>query len=248
MSAKNWIEVMASLAGGAGIGMGLMYLLDPDRGSARRHEIADAAERAWDAAHATLGATGDALGETWDGVSDRARGWGKHLSKRARSQASHLMDHASDARDAAGDWLDDTAHQARGYGNTAAKRLRAYAARAGAMVPYERHHAGSAASVAAGVVGALALGAGLMYILDPTQGRRRREQARDLATHYTHEAAEAVQKGAHNATDALKNGAQKAGDFARDAAQQVKQRVQKKTVPEQPDGNNSGAGANAQMA
>jgi gas vesicle protein len=248
MSAKNWIEVVASLAGGAGIGMGLMYIFDPERGEVRRRHLAEAADRAWEAAGTTLGATGEALEETWDDVSGRARGWGRQVSKRARQEASHLMDRASDARSSAGDWLDDAADQARGYGRKVANRASRYASRAGAMFPLERHHAGSAFGVTAGVVGALALGAGLMYLFDPNQGRRRREHAREMATHYTHEASQAVRTGAQKATETLRHGAQQAADCARDAAQHVKQEVKQKTGTPSREARGTGTGASAPTA
>ncbi|MGH6611306.1 MAG: YtxH domain-containing protein [Burkholderiaceae bacterium] len=41
-------------------------------------------------------------------------------------------------------------------------------------------------------LGGLALGAGLMFYLDPDRGRRRRALARDKAVHLTHKTQDAV--------------------------------------------------------
>jgi len=222
MSLKDWLEVSGSLVGGAAIGAAVMYLFDPERGDVRREHLHEAAERALEAARATASATGESLGETWDDVSDRARGWGRQISKRAQRHAAYLRSQASDAGFAAGDWMGDANDQARGYGRSAMRSLRGYANRAGGYLPrFERHHTGSAVGVTAGVVGALALGAGLMYILDPNQGRRRREQVRENAVRYTNQAAQAVRNGAHQASD-----------YARNIAQQAKQVVREKTDAE----------------
>ena len=42
------------------------------------------------------------------------------------------------------------------------------------------------------ILGGLALGAGLMYYLDPDRGRRRMALVRDKATHLTHVTRDAV--------------------------------------------------------
>ena len=226
MSLKDWLEVSASLVGGASIGAAMMYLFDPDRGNARREHLSEAAERALDAARVTAHATGESLGETWDDVSDRARGWGNQISKQAQRRASQWRGQASDLRDAAGDWLGDASDQARGYGRSAIRSARGYANRAGGYLPQlERHHSGTAVSVTAGVIGALALGAGLMYIFDPNQGRRRRERVRENASRYTQQAS-----------DAVRQGAQHAGEYARNVARQAQQTVQEKTgtTPTEP--------------
>jgi uncharacterized membrane protein len=56
-----------TLAGGLGIGAGLMYLLDPDRGRRRRALLRDQAVHAWHQ-------TGDALSVTAEDLANRTRG------------------------------------------------------------------------------------------------------------------------------------------------------------------------------
>src|SRR5258706_3218834 len=94
MSRRDWIEISTSLLGGAGIGAALMYLFDPDQGSARR---AQAREAAGDA----LSTTGETLGSAWQTIAEKARDAGvsvaeytERLAHRASSTASDYADDA----------------------------------------------------------------------------------------------------------------------------------------------------------
>jgi len=51
------------------------------------------------------------------------------------------------------------------------------------------------------LLGGIGLGAGLMYFLDPQQGRRRRALVRDQFTHLSHEASEAADVTARDAAN-----------------------------------------------
>jgi osmotically-inducible protein OsmY len=48
------------------------------------------------------------------------------------------------------------------------------------------------------LISGLGIGAGLMYILDPEKGKRRRGLARDKVKHTMHETVDKVQKATHN--------------------------------------------------
>lgn len=63
---------------------------------------------------------------------------------------------------------------------------------------------GHAARVAAPIVGALALGAGLMFMLDPVSGRRRRLRAREKAVLYTHNAEDSLVSAGRRVSDRAK--------------------------------------------
>ena len=86
---------LAKLLGGAAAGALLMYMLDPDRGSARRSTSTAALRNAGSR-------TGSALGNAWHGVSERIGS----LAHSAADSASDLYDKAgsgaSDLADAAG--------------------------------------------------------------------------------------------------------------------------------------------------
>ena len=66
-----WDEVdlntTLTFIGGIGLGAGLMYLLDPDRGNRRRARLRDTAAR-------TIHQTGDAISTTSRDISNRTRG------------------------------------------------------------------------------------------------------------------------------------------------------------------------------
>src|SRR4051794_2304624 len=70
---------LLALAGGVGLGAGLLYLLDPDKGVQRRRQILE-------------GASG--LGRS---LADRASDWGASAGDSARDLASSAGDYASDA-------------------------------------------------------------------------------------------------------------------------------------------------------
>jgi uncharacterized membrane protein/osmotically-inducible protein OsmY len=53
------------------------------------------------------------------------------------------------------------------------------------------------------VLGSIGLGAGLMYVLDPDRGRRRRAMARDQAVHMVHETGIALDKGLRDLNNRL---------------------------------------------
>jgi uncharacterized membrane protein len=68
-----------TLAGSLGIGAGLMYLLDPDRGRRRRALLRDQAVHAWHK-------TGDALSVTAEDLTNRARGLAAETGARLRRE------------------------------------------------------------------------------------------------------------------------------------------------------------------
>jgi gas vesicle protein len=201
MGKRDFIEVVTSLIGGAGIGAAAMYLFDPDRGGNRRASLR---QQAIDAASAAE----NALGSSWHSVSDSARSAGRYVADQAGDLAGHAQDHASrwgrNALDSAGD-----------YGRQLHRR-------AGTYLGYNPGPSiGSISGVAAGICGALAVGAGLMFLFDPEQGRRRRTIARDKAMDYGHAAGQYVQDAAHNVADHARGAAQNVSD----AAQKLKEKI-----------------------
>lgn len=82
------IRATATIAAGVGLGAGLMYFLDPDRGSRRRiharNQLIHASHRLQDTTRAQL----RSLGLAPDGVDDRV------LAERVRSMLGHVVSHA----------------------------------------------------------------------------------------------------------------------------------------------------------
>src|SRR5689334_16961361 len=86
-SSSGWLGGLLSLAGGVGLGAGLLYLLDPESGAKRRRRIMDGAHGLASSARdyagegygavsgaigSVLGSVGSALGSARDYAADRA--------------------------------------------------------------------------------------------------------------------------------------------------------------------------------
>ena len=143
------------LVGGLGLGTGLMYMLDPDRGKRRR-----------------------AL----------ARGQVAMYRHQANTLLDQTMDALAGTRRTLGDQTRTLGHQARGL--LAQARPGWYEARSprrdeggrGEMWRARAQQMGSMPSLL--MLGCVGLGVGLMYLLDPSVGTRRRALVRDKARSY----------------------------------------------------------------
>jgi len=115
---------VAKLVGGAAAGALLMYLLDPDRGSARRATSTTALKNAGSR-------TGSALGNAWHGIGERIGS----AARQAGDAASDLLDDAGktggkyldEASSTAGKYLDDARSSAGKYIDEAGTRAGKYA-------------------------------------------------------------------------------------------------------------------------
>jgi len=239
MSKKDWIEVTASMLGGAGIGAALMYFFDPQLGDERRSECRENVGNA-------MSSTGETLGETWESFSDKARSSGRSLAETAGAWASRT-----------GDYLQSAASDASDRGRQFSKATRGYARSArntaGDWMGWnDGPSAGSIAGITAGAVGALALGAGLMFLLDPSQGRRRRALIRDKAVSSAHQAQRyAASTGRHLGNKAqgwaaeARSMAGQAGEKISDAKDAVTQKMgdAKNAVTEKLSGSSTSTGS-----
>src|SRR5205085_4124997 len=101
MSKRDWIEVGASLLGGAGIGAAIMYFFDPQLGDIRRTQCRAATGEA-------ISSAGERLGEAFHTVTDKVKGAGEAAA-----------DYASDTTDRARSWGHSVSNGARGYARSA---------------------------------------------------------------------------------------------------------------------------------
>jgi hypothetical protein len=185
------LEDGLSLLVGAGIGMGLMYLLDPEAGPKRRQRVARATGEMMGQGQSMLGSAWETISETaaaaGNSIADRAHNFADHLDpddaraagKRLHKRGLHLFNRASDSVSDAGDSISSTAGSLRDRLmdriHYARKNARGAADRTAAFMGYERPHSSSRiAGQTACALGSLALGAGLWYLFDPQQGAGRR--------------------------------------------------------------------------
>ena len=145
------------LLSGFGLGAGLMYMLDPERGEWRRAQARAQAKayRRWTddllPTGTSLGRTAHSLGQATRNLGEQARG----LLTKARSP---LVDEGS--------WRQVRARQAGQTGSSNGLLM----------------------------LGCVGLGIGLMYMLDPNTGRKRRALVRDTARSYWKDTGKAIGK------------------------------------------------------
>lgn len=108
---------LAKMLGGAAAGALLMYLLDPDRGSARRATSTSAIRHAGSR-------TGSALGNAWHGIGERIGTAARH----AGEAASEMLE---DAGKTGGKYIDDAGTSAAKYLDEAGTRAGKYVDEAG---------------------------------------------------------------------------------------------------------------------
>lgn len=215
MNMRSCIESTVALLGGVGIGGALMYLFDPELGEQRR-------QRARKAAEETLSSTGEKLGKTWESIAEKAQ-----------DLASHAAEAVTAIGSSAEEYAEDTADQARSYGRRLAKSARGYARDTGRSASGwfggRRETSSHTGEMIIGACAALALGAGLMFVLDPAQGRRRRALIRDKAIH----AAKEISRYVEGKSRDLSNRAQGAVAKARHLAETAKDKMTGQSQPQE---------------
>lgn len=179
---------LAKLVGGAAAGALLMYLLDPDRGSARRASSTTALKNAGSR-------TGSALGNAWHGIGERIGS----AARQAGDTASELLDEAGktggklleSASSSASKYIDDAGKYASDVGARASKYADDVSKRAGKYAD----EVGSRASKYADDVGN---GASRAYDAVKPNGAARHtyEDARDGASHLLDSATESASAAA----------------------------------------------------
>jgi hypothetical protein len=184
---KRPIEDTVSLLAGAGLGVAMMYLFDPDMGRQRR-------QRARAAAREGVATAGDYAQSAFDTFSQRAgdvaeslRNTGSDWTASAREASEGLggklgrMTGASALFDAARDQVSGLRDRfSQGIGDTyesARDTKRRWVRSAADTLGAEPEHRYLGQTMCA--LGSLALGAGLLWAFDPRSGRSRRARLSD---------------------------------------------------------------------
>src|SRR6185503_15553227 len=188
-STSSLMKAGLALLGGAGLGAGLLYLLDPEKGQQRRRGIARGASN-----------LGHSLSEGAGSLASSAADYAGSAWSSLRGAAGSAGDYASDA----GDYLGDKYNRARAMFNRD-------------MVVESRSHHRTEMTICS--LGSMVLGATLMYLLDPVMGRSRRGQITGYArsagdsvrsagqsvADYAKSASQSVSDYTRKATDAVRN-------------------------------------------
>ena len=159
-----------SLLGGAVLGAVAMYLLDPESGNRRRHDIAVAADDATSRTGETLAPALGARGR------HAPRSFGATVAGGAAALGHGIHDKYEDVRDSrsvrnAGRYTSDAGSSvadAFRHAGHRARKAAAHASPANWFHKEEQSHAGAYAGIG---VGTLVLGAAAMYLLDPERGQ-----------------------------------------------------------------------------
>jgi hypothetical protein len=218
---KRAVEDGLALLAGAGVGMAVMYLMDPDMGRRRRARIsratADALEQSGEylgaatgvigsGASSLTGRIGDRFSHATDSLSDTAHSAGRMISRepahwweRAGDSARRLLHRGSNRAEG---WYDSGSSWLGSWGNAGRRRAEKAIRRAGSYVPHEEDH--HYVGMTACALGSLALGAGLLYLFDPQQGRTRRAHLRDKTVRYTNETGDFFRKAGRHLSNHLR--------------------------------------------
>jgi osmotically-inducible protein OsmY len=210
-----------ALLGGAALGAAAMYLLDPEAGRRRRENLREATSETFRSAGEALTPAMESLGERARDVAGRvthgASALGAGLTERASEAGAATSSMAGSAYGGTRDWLggigesigEMTHRFGRRAGRTrdgATERAQELAERARRMLPWheeEKSHAG--AYTAAGLTAA-ALGAAAIYLFDPTQGRRRRQDAAGQANRIVSQCGRAFRQTGRQFQDMMNRG------------------------------------------
>lgn len=210
---SNTLSFLAGLA----VGAGLEYLLDPDAGNKRRRRLGETSASA-------VGGLGAALGS----VGHRVGSGASHLGEGASHYGSRAAHGTAEAGHKVSDWLSHLPGYFSGAAHETSDRATDLWGRLRSSHANNGHHDGfGAGSVASTAVAAVAVGAILMYALDPQLGRSRRKYAGDQVRGRLHDLGDAARGRAEDARNRLRGYAHEARSAIR-----TEQAVPDKTLEE----------------
>jgi len=205
-SSSGWLTGLLSIAGGVGLGAGLLYLMDPDQGEKRRRRIMRGASGLASSAR-------DYAGDSYNSLSSAIGNALSSVGGYAGDKYAAARDYAGEKLHNVGNFASSSAGGLRGYARDRMDDAHAYAERQ----IFGETHAEHRLHMTVCALSSMALGAALMYALDPQSGRNRRRQVVDKATdlynnagQYARQAGDAIKSGYNTAVkstgEAVKSG------------------------------------------
>lgn len=183
MRSKSPLQIGLTMIGGAAAGMVAMYLLDPEKGEKRRREL------------------GRTLQKRYRAMRDSARDFSRGASSYVPTSLSaataglsgatgyrELKKRTGELMETGRSYLPDR-ERLRQFGPRSYERARRTA------TDWKPRRSERDKTSSLGVMGAIGLGllgAGLMYLMDPRTGKRRRALIRDKAIHYANKSGESL--------------------------------------------------------
>jgi len=242
---EDGIAVLA----GAGIGVALMYLMDPEHGEQRRAYAKKRARQLMENAGSTvstaMGATaggaskmtsrlGDRLSSAYDSASDYAADASSNAASGASGFFGNVAGYGRDfygrARHAMGnvfhrasDATSDASDRAGGWLSSAKDYAASYVPHVETQADRDRHFWGQMACALA----SLGLGAGIVYYIDPDRGRTRRAQLTDKFARFTNETGDFFRRTGRHVSNKFRGYAAETGTMTRNmmgSAEQVSDR------------------------
>jgi len=203
-----------SLAGGVGIGAGLLYLLDPEQGEKRRRNIASGARSM---GNSLAGSASDWLTSAGDYASDSARSASKSTRRFASDRADEASGMLGGALSSMRGFVGDKFGGASDYASDKYENAKAYLQEqvCGETAMQHRVNVGICA------LSSMAIGAALMYVFDPTMGGSRRRVAMNKASDLASQAGDYASQAGGYVKDQANNLASQAGDMMNQAKDKV---------------------------
>jgi gas vesicle protein len=243
---------MMSFVGGALAGAAAMYLMDPETGERRRRMIAaqadDYLEGTKEALHSGWDRVADYTGDLGHTITEKAQRYGSQLSDLAQDKASDWNDRAQDA---AGGWFSRGGKTLRRYGRQAqnyvpstsqisdnlsdySKSLWKQIRGTGGDVSYQakkqaRSYLGESSPVVPvtlTAIGCCAVGAGIMYIIDPRLGRARRAWLMDKSRSIVNRTGKSFYRTGRHMANKTKGVVAETRGAAEDLAERVQSSLQ----------------------